>query len=543
MAGEPGQRGALVGLLGLAGLAAAHFAWVKPTNFSGYDEWLLISLSSQGITSIPYAGRPLALLWTLPPAFVLPHRLWAYLAFHVAYIALAGYLTFALARRILPRQLLVAFLAGCFTVAWVPRDYLRLDAVLMIAGAGYTAATLTALLLFVEAWQRARWLPLALGMALGALILQGVEAVLPLLLGAPLLVLPVSGHQRRRWLGWSLAWASVPLLSGLLFLRRFLPGQGPSYQSSLGLDPHPVRVAGRLLSHYWMHLGPLVTTPPRDLLHPAVALNAVVLLAFFAVLAWRGGREADSPRTGDLPRGAVLGLMLAGLAWAAFAVSPTVRGPARTQVLPAPGIGLFLACAGGLAASRLRRRPAQALLAAGACLVVGLGTARTLKMQEEWEERSWWRAQSTSLRGLVAVMPDARPNTLVVLIDGAEVWPATFTFRHAVEYLYQRRAHGYVWGGNDYLYPASFTAGGIWSEPWAVIRQPWRSPPSLHRYDEVVVVRLEPEGTVSLVEEWPASLPPLPPGAAYAPRSRFVPASVPLPPQRILAVRDGVGGQ
>jgi hypothetical protein len=64
-AGAPKLEAAAAAAFLLA-LAAALFAFVRPTNFGGTDEWLSLSLLSRGIGSFPYASRPLNLVWALP---------------------------------------------------------------------------------------------------------------------------------------------------------------------------------------------------------------------------------------------------------------------------------------------------------------------------------------------------------------------------------------------------------------------------------------------------------------------------------------------
>ena len=56
-----------------------------------------------------------------------------------------------------------------------------------------------------------------------------------------------------------------------------------------------------------------------------------------------------------------------------------------------------------------------------------------------------------------------------------------------------------------------------------MIRGPWGTGERLHRCEEVTVFRLDGKGRLALLSEWPAALPPLPPGASYAPRARIEP--------------------
>jgi hypothetical protein len=121
-----------------------------------------------------------------------------------------------------------------------------------------------------------------------------------------------------------------------------------------------------------------------------------------------------------------------------------------------------------------------------------------------------------------------------VLIDETGAWPATLTFRHAVEYLYPGQASGLVWGAEDFLYPAHFRPQGVFCVPWPILWRPWKTGPSLHRYDEVVVVGLSAGRKLTLFEHWPGALPPLPSGATYEPRSRIESSGSLLPERAIL---------
>jgi hypothetical protein len=165
--------------------------------------------------------------------------------------------------------------------------------------------------------------------------------------------------------------------------------------------------------------------------------------------------------------------------------------------------------------------------------VVLLGAARTVALQAEWDRHSLYSAQSRVLAELTRQAPGFAPATLVLLVDEAGAFPASFGFRHAVEYLYPGEATGYVWSARDrgLFYPTAFTPEGILTEPWNIVREAWHVPKRLHRYDEIVVVRHTREGQVQVADEWPRELPPLPSGAVYAPRARIRPDR-PEPPER-----------
>ena len=146
----------LVALAGIVVVFASQFAWVRPTNFGGMDEWLYVSLASRGVLDIPYANRPFVLVWTRPAALLWPHSLWSFYLVHATYLSLSAGLLFLLVRRLSPPRALLGFLAAVFCATWAPLDHLRLDTVLVTGYSGFTFATLLALVLFTESWARAR---------------------------------------------------------------------------------------------------------------------------------------------------------------------------------------------------------------------------------------------------------------------------------------------------------------------------------------------------------------------------------------------------
>ena len=146
-------------------------------------------------------------------------------------------------------------------------------------------------------------------------------------------------------------------------------------------------------------------------------------------------------------------------------------------------------------------------------------------MQEDWDRWGNYRVQATALRQLVAAAPALAPNTLVVLVDDARAFPATFTFEHALEYLYGRDVRGLAWQAPEFLYGCRQIGEGMACDPWPVIQAPWGAAPTVHRFDEIVVARRR-AGRVEIAPEWPAELGPLPEGARYSPGARILPDPV-----------------
>ncbi len=522
-------------LLAIAAVLASSFYWVRWTNFGGVDEWLYLSLNSRTIVEFPHSNRPLTLVWSQPAVWLAPFSFRGYFLVHVAYLALGAGLVFLIGRHLSsdPRM---PFLAGVFAAVWAPLDMARLATVQTSMNSGVLFGTLLALLLLVRSWERGRVLELAAGCLLAFVAARSYEGVLGLLLGGPLLLRFVPGARpgKRDQAAWLVAWEATAVFALVLAALPLLTKRAESvYQTEvLGLDLAPARYLGRLLGQYALHLGPLLPADPSELLHPGVAGAVIVFAAAWWALGLAG--PVEGPR--EPPRRnaglAILGLALAGLGYAVLVASPQVQGATRTQFLAAPGISLFLAAGLALAASGLSPRGRRVSLFAGGAWVVAVGTGHTIAMQREWDRISYFGAQVSTLRQMTDAAPDLRPNTLVLLRDETGAWPYSLSFHHAVSYLYEGRAVGHVLGATPLLYSLAASPEGLWSVPRPVIREAWRTAPTLHRYDEVVAFRRDATGRLEMFEDWEATrLPALPPGARYEPRERIERATR-LPPER-----------
>jgi hypothetical protein len=502
--------------LALAAVVAAQMRLVSPLNFGGYDEWLIVHLTATGRYSIPYANRPLELFWDMPAPLLFPHRLEAFVWLHAAYLWLLGVTVWAGLRKLVPGAALAAFTAGALAATWAPRDSLRLNAIETVAYSGAAAVALAGGVLLWIAWERRSPALLAAGALLAVLAARTYESVVPLLLAAPALLwaAPVdAGRRAARW-RWVAAWELV--VAGAAFAAVFgvVAPQGGSYQmSALRLDLSPPGVAARLAQQAGFHLLPAVEVRAAEIASWPAAVAAIVFAAGALPLA-RGA----APRWEG--RGLLVGSALAVMGWSVFALSPAIQTAERTQFLSAPGVAVVLAALAGLASRPLPAalRPAAAI-ALGAWIVAA-GAGRTAAMQREWDASSYWTAQSSSLRAITALAPDVAPGTMVVLFDEAGAWPATFTFRHALQYLYDGRAVGHVVGAHAFLYPTWFTPRGAVTEPLPDVRGPWNAPPTLHRASDMVVLTLRADGSVALQETWPAILP-VPDAGSYDPRRRL----------------------
>jgi hypothetical protein len=531
MAGRPKRLTVETCLLApvLLGLFLCGYSAVGSTNFGGYDEWLIRSLGDRLVLGFPYANRPLNLLWTLPGGLLDPHGFVGYYVVHGLYLWLAGVLLFVILRRLWPGLPPFAWLGAALVVTWAPSDRARLCTVQATFCSGTTMSLLLAVLLLLEARRRgSRLLLLAAGVVAWATV-RGYEATLPLLLAAPLLVLVLPAAGRARHGAWWAAWAiPVGLATAQTLAPVLMGGEASAYQmENARLDPRPAAVLSRLAHQYERHLMPVVTSSARELRHGRVVLAATLFVGGLLLLR----RLARADVTADLParRGLLAlagGLTAAGLGYAPYVLSPIGAATDRTQYVSGPGIATALATAAVLVAHPLPPRWRWIACAVLGAWVVAVGTGRTLAMQSYWDRQSAHPRQAGTLQQLQALAPDLRPGTLVVLLDHCGDWPAVFTFRHAVEWTYGRRATGFLWRPGfrgQLFYPTAFTAAGVRTVPWETIQEGWDDRPTLHRYDEIVALTRRPEECrAALAPEWPDELPPLPPGARYVPTERIL---------------------
>jgi hypothetical protein len=309
-------------------------------------------------------------------------------------------------------------------------------------------------------------------------------------------------------------------------------GQGElTYQTEfLFADPSPLHVLRHAAGQLRHHLLPLVDSPARTLAVVAVPIAVLVFVVGFG-LASRPGAQGEGrpqPGPGRLVITGFAGLVLAVLAYLPFVLSLKTRGPVRTQFLSAPGVGILLAAGVALLAWLLPARARFAGTCALGAWIVAMGAGHTMALQEYWNARSAYPAQRQALVELTALAPDLEPHTLVVVLNEAEIWPYDFSFRHAVEYLYEGRARGHAQGAEELLYETRFEPEGVDSEPLPVLRGPWREGVTRYRYEELVVFRRESRGGLTLLFKWPSELPPLGAGVAYAPLSRIRTGARPL---------------
>jgi len=201
-------RRAGAAIAALAALGISTFSFLRPTNFRGYDEWLIFWMLSRKLISFPYANRPLGLTWHVPAWLVAPDQLWGFQLVHAFWLTAVGVLVFLIVRRLLPGRSDLAFLGGALAIAWMPSEETRVATVQMIQYSGCTAGALLATWLLLEAGHRqSRALLLAAAAAAAIVTALSFEATLPILgMGAVLLLVGKTRESARQLLPWAGGW-------------------------------------------------------------------------------------------------------------------------------------------------------------------------------------------------------------------------------------------------------------------------------------------------------------------------------------------------
>lgn len=511
----PAARVALI-LLAIYAVFWCQFAVVRPENFGGIDEWMILSLASRGVLAVPYANRPLGLLFNLPAGLLPAQLLDASYLLHAHYLAATGFLAALLVLALAPHRTDWALLAGAFAATWAPADLLRLDAVYSCAYSGVAAASVLVFWVLARGSRRPVLVVVAAGIAFLATRVH--EGPLPLLLCAPLLLLAL-GMRFRRWpLAFYLgATVLAALVAGLPLLR----GRPESwYQAEvMGVYLDPAGVAVRLAVQFGQHLGPLVTTDPRELVSWRGLLGALALASALLRVSPRSGPPLDRRL---LALAIPVGLLGAALAYSGFVLAARMAGTNRAQFLATPWVGLALASSILLGSSALPGR-ARAIVAAGcAAFVVATGAARVERLQHRFDRLSSYGRERSAVIQMLHLAPELKPGTLVLLLDHSRTWLGTFVFHHALDLAYGRGVAGCVPNARESLFYACYQdADGVRHEPWPILAEAWGEAPRSFRFDEIVAFRADPSGRLELLEAWPHELPQPPQGSRYAPRDRL----------------------
>jgi hypothetical protein len=483
---------------------------VGPTQ----DEWRILDLIVSGEPMVP-AHHP---LHVLRPFIFVPNLIAfrltpdSFVGMNVV-IALSmflkGMLLYVLIRQLVPnRPPGLAFLSGAL-FALYPAYAMAFWGAAMAAHCGHVLFLL-ALTSFL-AWRTSRRIGF-LAAAWAALFATSgiVENVYPFVLLVPALFLVGGPTSRRRVLIDTALWLAVPLAFMTRYVTTAVASVG-SYQGTLFAMPTVSQVLVSLARAYGYGIfggwGPGVALdcdPRCTLVCTAVGL----IVGTTAFVLWCG---RHTPCAVVLP---ARGLLVLGNLTVAVGFLPYLVTALRDSVTWTMGycsLGAALLWAGGVdtLAEHLGRR--RLLFAALSALLMGVASSKALAQHRQF--RDWARDQQVVLRPLVRELSGVRENVVVILLDYEDrfvpgIYPTFAPGTHprfapgvlesALRYLLNSRSlRVLLWEGE-----CSPESTGVRVLPPS--RQGWRrDAPFRVPYQQIVVIRFEPDGTPVILPRLP----------------------------------------
>ena len=484
----------------VAALAAAavvvYYLPMREHFWGGYDEVLCLRSAERALwhSSWDKLGRP---TWGIAPmlgALLTPDRVEGFVWLGVALSLLNALLLAGIVRRALPGEPAIAAAAGVLLLChrgdlsrffgmWAANWYLTSLAFLLLG----------TWLLLESARAGNRGGLVGACLALGISLL-GSEAGYPLAALVPGL-LWLSGVRGPRFRVWAVAWTGTVGVLAVRFLLYLLTKQH-SYQAyqTAGLSLN----SEVLLRHVTALTEPFLTWfggfTAVDAYRRAATFAALV--AAVAVLA--GGRAAG----GGARRYAIGAVVAAAAAIAGLVAFLPIPNAFRTQFYTAPGQAALIAVVLGAACRLLGRRGGPVALAACVAVLAGAAAAENRQFQQA-ADKSWNFTRTVRvLRQLEAAPALRRAHTLVVLVeeDGSCSVGANYTLHSLAEFLgydliqaHRADVIGLSTKFEDtevVIYGTKEIASTDRSKAGAIAR---------YTYDRVVVYRLAPDGTVSLI--------------------------------------------
>lgn len=479
----------------------------------------------------------------------------SYLSYQLLYGALwwgRGVLTYLIFARICPNHPLVGVLTGALVITHISDG--NLNFIPQLHQVGFLFMLALAVYCLVEFWLCSqRWPSLAwVTASLVALYvsLWSYESHYILILSLPLLLYALRPKLDRRLIQTTLIWYALPLLYGGLQLIRYGVQKQATYQTSMlrqdwGLGPILSDLGVHLWRTFsfwkwnermpaytgWDSWSPVASPFPLEQLGWAVAVPCAIAFGLGIYLMAR----RQVPLTLPSQRWLWVGLAFGGL-WLllSFPVYLLMRNNTnflRSQMLSSYGAAivtvlLLLLLAQWLLTGRATRY--RGWFAVAACSVIVLAGVRAGVISQLLIGQQW-QAHQQVMTQLVQIAPNVKPNTIILMLDvprgyGMDPFQELIWFDQPLRVLYRSRqvagdflyANGHPTRGSAW----EFTANGL---RWDSQKAAWTPGISQAPYDHLVVLRLQPNGRLRLLEQFPSEILPQPfDTSGYAPHDRIL---------------------
>lgn len=479
----------------------------RPGNWEGIDDFKLLYNGSQGVGFV-LTNRPLHTLpiWLLHP-FIGASALygyWALMALRVINAGLAYQLTLAALPERRRFAILVALayaafnLPGASSLMNLPVLSVILLAVSFCLLAGWA---------YLRYLRSAHWPWLLLALASLAASLLAYEPGLPILAGLPLAALWfVRPHPRHHWWAVALWFIVIGLAGGLRIALPILSGED-YYITGVARGSSPAYLIGGFLLQ-WKYL--LAAFTGAGLAPDGLSILSVVVVTLAAAWLLRPGHSESEnwPSLVFLVPALELSFALVVAGFLPFLLT-SYAGTTRTQFFSQPGTALLIAVLLGLFSLPLRRWSGQGwIMALSIGLLTGLNQMQFTQIQRELViEADTWESV-TELR-ILSQQISIRPGALLYLDwDYARACPPAmqpWSFTYGMRYFYEDAiAAGSVdsWDANVLISHAGFSieAKSPRAERSLLLRE------SFHRWDDVLILRMQDCHGFRLYEQVPASV-------------------------------------
>jgi hypothetical protein len=445
-----------------------------------------------------------------------------------------GVLTFLIIRRIWSTYPLFAFLIGALVIVHASDG--ALNWIGQLHQFGFMFCLVLAVYLLLESWLVPKP-SLAIFFLMASLLplyicLWTYESPYVLILSAPVILFAVRPKISRRLVATTAIWYIIPGIYGYLQFQKYWIAKASNYQTSiLRPDMNLVAILHDLLLHmehslqFWRWA---TTLSPYGIavLAPAIAGLCVVAFIIGAHLLLPSGLlGAKTPPTAHLLVSFSIGLMILILS---FPVYLLLAGNAifwRTQMLSSFGSAIVL-ISGLVVVTHLIPKPKfRAVLAVAACSVIIFHGVRAGVFFQGFHEYRW-QIHRNLMSQISHLIPNVENHTLILLTNLPKAYErdpfgATLWFDFPIQLLYpDKDVVGYFLdenGAHPTDNPWNFTAEGMtWQKKGMIQKVDQVS------YRQIIVLRYQPNDTISLLEEFPVDILPQPfDTSTYAPHSRI----------------------
>ncbi len=445
-----------------------------------------------------------------------------------------GVVTFLIFRRLWSSSPLFGFLVGALVIVHASDG--ALNFIGQLHQFGFIFCLGLSIYLLLESWT-AHKQSLAIFFLVPSLLflyicLWTYESPYFLILSAPVILFALRPQFNRRFLTTTVIWYIIPGIYGYLQFEKYLVAKANNYQTSiLRPDMNAIAIVHDLLLHiqqslqFWRWAA---TLSPHGVavLAPTIAAGCAVAFIVGAHLVSPSGLlGSKTPPTGDLLGSFGIGFMILSLS---FPVYLLVAGNTmfwRTQMLSGFGSAIVLSSGIFLLTQVILKRKYRAILAVALCSVIVFNGVRAgVFFQGVHEYR--WQIHRNVMAQISHLIPNVENPTLILLTNLPKAYEldpfgATLWFDFPIQLLYPNKAVvGYFLdenGAHSTDNPWDFTAKGM----------SWRKKGMAQKidqvsYSQIIVLRYEPDGKISLLEEFPNDL--LPQRfdtSTYAPHSRI----------------------